>query len=395
MGKYNFDRQVDRTCTSDLKWNRDHMKAYHYDAPDDMIPMWLADTDFACAPVIVNALRERVEKEIYGYCAPCKAFFDAVIYWEKLRFGWDVTATWISTMPSVVGGINAAVRAFSDLGDGVIIQTPVYDPFMKIVMRSGRTMVNNQLVCTDGHYTMNFDELEMMAAEPRNKVMVLCSPHNPVGRVWTPEELRRVAEICLRNHVVLVSDEIHSDIVYSGHKHSPILSLDKRYEQNFIHLSAASKSFNIAGLKFSVAIIPNEELRKRFIDSQLAISLDVKNTFGIEGTQAAYSPEGNEWLNEEVAYMEANANFAVEYIQANFKKITVRKPEGTFLLWLDYRGLGLTDEEFIRKVNMEAGVISISGAQYGKGGEQHLRVNIGTTRKNLQDALERIKIVFE
>lgn len=390
--KYDFDRVVDRKQTNDLKWHSQAVSSYLNRAvPEDMIPMWLADTEFACAPVIVDALRKRVDKEIFGYCAPMASFYQAVSYWQKMRFGWEVRPEWMMYMPSVVSGINIAVRAFSQEGDGVILQQPVYDPFASIVKNAGRRVVNNALVCREGHFEMNLDELEELAARPENKIMLLCSPHNPVGRVWTKEELTGVAEICLKHHVLLVSDEIHGDIIYEGHKQIPVLSLDKRFEENFIHLTAPGKTFNVAGLKSSVSIIPNQKVREAFVKMQVAMSLDVKNTFGIEGVIAAYTPEGAEWVRQEVQYMQANVDYVEEYLKENMPEATMVRPEGTFLCWLDLSGLRLGDQEIFKRVILDAAVICVPGPWFGPGGEEHLRLNIGCPQTILTTALERMR----
>lgn len=390
--KYNFDKELDRINTNDLKWNVSLVKSYlDYPIREDMIPMWVADTDFACPPVILEALSKRLNKEVLGYCSPLKGFYNAIKYWEKRRFDWEIEEKWVSAIPTVVSGINIAIRTFSNPGDGVIIQTPVYDPFTSIVQRCERKVINNQLVCKNGYYEINFDELQELAAVESNKIMILCSPHNPVGRVWSAEELKRVADICLENNVVLISDEIHSDIVYKGYKHYPVLNLDKKYEKNIIHLSAPSKSFNIPGLKMAYAIIPNVELKKEFDKTQVAMSLDVKNTFGIEGVTAAYTPEGEEWLEEEIEYMQGNIKFLEEFIREKLPKVKIGNTEGTFLCWLDCSNLGLSDNELVKRVVIDAGVVCVPGTWFGKGGEQHIRLNIGCTRRNLELALERIK----
>lgn len=393
--KYDFDRKVDRKQTNDMKWHSEAVASYlHREIPEEMIPMWLADTDFACAPVIVEALKKRVEKEIFGYCAPMKSFYQAVNYWQKMRFGWDVKAEWITYLPSVVAGINIAVRTFTEEGDGVIIQQPVYDPFATIVKNDNRKVVNNGLVIRDGRFAMNLEELEMLAACPENKMLVLCSPHNPTGRVWTKEELTAVAEICLKHNVMIVSDEIHGDIIYEGHRQYPILSLDERYEQNFIHLTAPGKTFNVAGLKGSISIIPNKDIRDAFVKTQTAMSLDVKNTFGIEAVIAAYSPEGAEWARQEVAYMQSNVDFLEEFVKENMPGASMIRPEGTFLGWLDLSGLGLGDEEIFKRVVLEAAVICVPGPWFGPGGEEHLRINVGCPRSMLKEAMERIRSVL-
>lgn len=390
--KYDFDRIVDRKSTYDMKWHSAAVESYlHCKIPENMIPMWLADTEFACAPVIVDAVRKRAEKEIYGYCAPMPDFYRAVCWWQKTQFDWDVKPEWINYVPTVVAAINIAIRTFTKEGDGVIIHQPVYDPFASIIEQCGRTVVNNGLVLRDGRFCINFEELESLAADPHNTMLVLCSPHNPVGRVWTEKELRTLAEICLKHNVMVVSDEIHSDIVYNGHKHHPLLSLDLRYSDSFIHLTAPGKTFNVAGLKVSAAIIPNEERRKQFAKTQIAMSLDVRNTFGIECVSAAYSPEGDEWMRQELAYLQDNVDFAEQYVRENMPGVSMVRPEGTFLCWLDLSGTGLDDRELFDRIILKAGVICVQGPWFGPGGEGHMRLNIGCPRSMLADALNRIR----
>lgn len=389
---YDFDRKVDRKSTNDMKWHAKAVSSYlHRPVPEEMIPMWLADTDFACAPVIVDALRERVDKEIFGYCAPMESFYQAVCYWQRKRFDWEVDPSWITYIPSVVAGINIAIRTFSKEGDGIIIQQPVYDPFASIVKNDNRKVVNNGLLCRDGRFEMNLDELETLASDPENTMMILCSPHNPVGRVWTKEELRAVADICLRHGVMLVSDEIHGDIIYDGHVHYPLLSLDEKYAQNFIHLTAPGKTFNVAGLKASMSIIPNEEIRNAFVKTQVAMSLDVKNTFGLESVIAAYTPAGYEWAQQEIMYMQKNVDFVENYVQEKMPGVSMIRPEGTFLCWLDLSGLKLGDKEIFKRVTLDAAVICVPGTWFGPGGEEHLRLNVGCPREMLTEALERIR----
>lgn len=389
---YDFDRKVDRKSTNDMKWHAKAVSSYlHRPVPEEMIPMWLADTDFACAPVIVDVLRERVDKEIFGYCAPMESFYQAVCYWQRKRFDWEVDPSWITYIPSVVAGINIAIRTFSKEGDGIIIQQPVYDPFASIVKNDNRKVVNNGLLCRDGRYEMNLDELETLASDSENTMMILCSPHNPVGRVWTKEELRAVADICLRHGVMLVSDEIHGDIIYDGHVHYPLLSLDEKYAQNFIHLTAPGKTFNVAGLKASMSIIPNEEIRNAFVKTQVAMSLDVKNTFGLESVIAAYTPAGYEWAQQEIMYMQKNVDFVENYVQEKMPGVSMIRPEGTFLCWLDLSGLKLGDKEIFKRVTLDAAVICVPGTWFGPGGEEHLRLNVGCPREMLTEALERIR----
>lgn len=393
--KYDFDRKVDRIHTNDMKWHAKAVSMYlHREIPETMIPMWLADTDFACAPCIVEAIKNRAEKEIFGYCAPMASYYQGICWWQQQRHNWTVSPGWITQLPSVVAGINIAIRAFTQEGDGIIIQQPVYDPFASIVKGAGRKVVNNALLERDGQFVMNYEELEQLAADPDNKMLVLCSPHNPVGRVWTEVELRRLADICLSHGVMVVTDEIHSDIVFDGHRHFPLLQLDQRYAENFILLNAPGKTFNVAGLKSSFSIIPNESIRKQFEAMQVAMSLDVKNTFGLEGTIAAYSPEGLEWMEQELAYIQDNMDFAVDFVEKHMPGARLVRPEGTFLCWLDLSALPFNDEELFQRVILEAAVICVPGPWFGPGGEKHLRLNAGCPRSMLQEALERIQKVL-
>ena len=390
--QYEFDREIDRKHNCDLKWNKALLEArLSATVAEDFIPMWIADTDFACAPHILEAVRARTEQEIFGYCGPTEQFYEAVCWWEKQRFSWDVQPKQITALPSVVAGINIAIRAFSKEGDGVIIQPPVYDPFSDIVRRTGRNVVNNPLKKVNGRYEMDFELLERQAAEPSTRMMILCSPHNPVGRVWSREELTRLADICIRNEVLLISDEIHSDIVYEGHTHYPLLSLSGDYGAHVIHLTAPSKTFNIPGLKCSIAVIADEGLKHRFDEMRLAMSLDIRNTFGLEGVMAAYSPASEPWLREELAYLKGNIAFVSSFVKEHLPEIEMEEPEGTFLCWLDCKGLGLPEEELLRRINLEAGVVCIPGTWFGPGGENHLRLNVGCTRAILQKALLKME----
>lgn len=387
-----FDRRYDRSKTNDLKWRKEGMAAYlNGRMREDAIPMWIADTDFGCMEGIVNAVKARANHGIYGYCGPAADFGERIIFWERERFGWDIREEWITALPSVVSGINIAIRAFSKEGDGIIVQTPVYDPFMSVIRRTGRVPVFNPLQVSDGRYEMDYEGLEELARRPENRMLILCSPHNPVGRVWTEKELRRLGEICEQNNVTVVSDEIHSDIVYGGFRHTPLLSVRESFASHFIHLSAPGKTFNVPGLKVSFALIPDRERKARFDEMQLAMSLDIRNTFGMECISACYTPEGISWLERLIKYLEGNADRVQRFVEEEMPAVRMRKPEGTFLCWLDFSQLGISDEELLRRVNEEAGVVCVPGSWFGPGGEGHIRLNIGCQREVLEEALRRIR----
>uniref|UniRef100_UPI003AB8A6D3 MalY/PatB family protein n=1 Tax=Candidatus Allofournierella excrementavium TaxID=2838591 RepID=UPI003AB8A6D3 len=310
---YDFDRKVDRKSTNDMKWHAKAVSMYlHREIPETMIPMWLADTEFACPPCIVKAVEARAAKEIFGYCAPMESYYAAVCGWQKRRHNWDVSPAWVTQLPSVVAGINIAIRAFSQPGDGVIIQQPVYDPFATIVQQAGRVVVNNALVETGHGFEMNFDELARLAAKPENKIMVLCSPHNPVGRVWSREELLQVGRICQRHGVTVFSDEIHADFVWQG-KHQVFAAVDPAFAAFTITATAPSKTFNIAGLQVSNIFIADEALRAKFRHAYNASGYSQLNAAGLVAAEAAYRG-GETWYNAVKAYVVDNIAYMREFI---------------------------------------------------------------------------------
>lgn len=388
--KFDFDRIVDRKSTNDMKWNSKAVESYlHVPIPENIIPMWLADMDVSCPPTVQEAVIDRAKKEIYGYCAPTPEFMKAVCYWQKERHNFDVDASWIGDIPSVVAGINIAIRTLTKEGDGVIIQQPVYDPFETIVKRCKRKVVNNALICEEGYYTMDYELLEKQAKDPNNKLMILCSPHNPAGRVWKAEELEKAAEICIANGVKIIVDEIHSDIVFKGYKHYPLMSLKEEYKNEVIMLTSPGKTFNVAGLKMAISIIANEEIRKAFNETKLAMSLDVRSTFGIESIIHCYKEENIEWLEQLLDYIEGNADFVCDYVEKNMPGVKFRKPEGTYLGWLDMSGTNIPDNEIMKDIILGTGVICFPGNWFGPGGEGHIRLNMGCPKSMLEDALDR------
>lgn len=293
-------------------------------------------------------------------------------------------------MPTVVSAINMAIRAFSDPGDKVIIQQPVYEPFAGLIAKTGRIMVNNGLICKDGRYEMDFALLEEQTADPKAKIMILCSPHNPVGRVWTKEELSRLGDICKRNGVLVISDEIHSDIVFHGNVHTPFpMASDAPH----ILCTAPGKTFNVAGLRISNMLSSSLEIKQRYDQEINAYSYSSSSTFGLEAVQAAYSPEGEAWLEELLTYLEGNAKIVEDWAKAH--KVGYAKSEGTFLSWLDFSTVGLTDGDVMKKIICGQEVVCVPGPWFGKGGEGHLRLNIGCTRKTLLEALARIESVLK
>lgn len=383
---YNFDRLIDRKSTSDIKWRTQGLRAFlPVEVSEDFIPMWIADMDFACPPCIVDAVTARAGQEIFGYCAPRDGYVEALKWWYSSRFGLELKKEWLSVLPTVVAAINMGIRAFTQPGDQVIIQQPVYDPFASLVAKTGRELVNNALLFRDGDYYMDFDLLEKQAADPRAKVLILCSPHNPVGRVWTREELARLGEICKRHQVLVISDEIHSDIVFSGHSHTPFpLASDAPC----ILCTAPGKTFNVAGLRASNIFIFDPELKKQYDATCAAHSMPGSSTFGLAAVEAAYSPAGAEWLAQLLDYLEENARLVDRWAKEHHLGFTM--PQGCFLCWLDLSPAGLTDQEIQKKIIVGQEVVCVPGPWFGPGGEGHLRLNIGCPCSILEEALRRI-----
>lgn len=392
-----FNEKIDRRKSGDIKWCPEvvsqNIKAR---VDDNMLPLWVADMDFKSAPPIMAALEERLAHGIFGYCHPTTPCLKAVTWWQGRRFGWRVDPEWVQMTPTVVSAINIAIRAFTEPGDGVIVQQPVYRPFSDIVTGSGRRAVNNALVSDGaGYYTMDLEALRQQTADPRTKMLILCSPHNPVGRVWHPEELRALADICLENNVLVVTDEIHSDLIYPGHTHYNLMALSPKYEDAFIYLSGPGKTFNIPGLTVAYAIIPNGDKRRAFIAEQRALTLEIENTFGLAALTAAYSEAGETWMLKLLHYLEGNVTVLGEFVEKKLPGVTMKRPEGTYLCWLDFRGTGFNDRAIREKIMGEAGVIGNAGPWFGQGGEGFLRLNVGCTRQTLEEALWRIKSVLE
>ena len=384
--KYDFDEVIDRTGTSCLKYDF----AAERGMPEDVLSLWVADMDFHTAQPILDRLHRAVEHGIFGYTEGKEEYFDAVHSWYQTRFHWDVKRSWLIKTPGVVFSLAMAVRAFSEAGDAVLIQQPVYYPFSGVIKDNGRTLVNSPLVLTDGHYEIDFEDFERKITENDVKLFLLCSPHNPVGRVWKEWELKRIGEICLRHHVIVAADEIHSDFVYPGNEHRVFADLCAEFADISVTCTAPSKTFNLAGLQISNIFIPNRELRRRFRGEVNSAGYSQVNTMGLFACQAAYE-EGGEWLSQLKDYLYENLLFVKEYLEENMPQIRLIWPEGTYLIWLDCRGLGISDAELNRRIVHEAKLWLDAGNIFGESGEGFLRINIACPRSTLKEALERMK----
>lgn len=383
---FDFDRITERKGTNSLKYDfaRERGKS------EDVIPLWVADMDFQVAPCIQERLDKAVKHGIFGYTESKDDYFAAVSGWYRERFGWETKESWLVKTPGVVYAIAMAIRAFTAEGDAVLIEQPVYYPFGQTIKANNRKLVNSPLKLVDGKYVMDFDDLEQKIIAEKVKLFVLCSPHNPVGRVWTEEELRRVGDICLKHHVLVVADEIHSDFVYEGHKHHVFASLGEKYADNAIICTAPSKTFNLAGLQISNIFIPNANIRKQFKRQIDATGYCEVNTMGLFACQAAYEG-GAQWLDELKLYLKGNLDYVREFLKEKLPEIKLVEPEGTYLVWLDFRGLGLTEVQLEELVSKRAKLWLDSGAMFGPEGEGFERVNITCPRSVLKQALEQLE----
>ena len=385
--KYNFDEVIDRKNTDSMKWSASYLERHFGSA--DCVPLWVADMDFRTAQPVIDAVTERAGHSIYGYALPGDEFYEAVIKWQKRRNGWEVKKEWIVFSPGVVPALWHIVRTFCSPGEKVILQSPVYYPFYKVIEDNGCQVINNRLINNGGRYEMNFEELERQAEDSSVKMMILCSPHNPVGRVWTKEELRRVSEICFANDVLLVSDEIHSDLVFRPNVHTPAASLSEELMMNTITCMAPSKTFNLAGVQVSDVIVPDRRLRRKLAGSLKSAGV-MPNVFGLAAQTAAYN-EGEEWLEQLLEYLAGNLDFMENFITSELPEVKFRRPEGTYLAWLDFSGYGFTTEELQNRMKNKAGVALDDGYIFGDGGEPCQRINFACPRSVLIKAMEKLR----
>ncbi|MBM2847627.1 MAG: cystathionine beta-lyase, partial [Anaerolineales bacterium] len=385
--QYDFSQEINRRGTHSIKWGfmqdeEDPLRAKPTEAffgENRILPLWVADMDFASPRPVVEALIERAEHGIYGYTGKTDSYCEAVVNWMRKRHGWEIAPEWICTTPGVVPALNMLVRAFVAPGERVLIQRPVYYPFFGAIENNGAEMVVNPLVYENGRYRMDFGDLEEKARDPRVRLAILCSPHNPVGRVWTADELTRFGEICLKNDVLIVSDEIHGDLIYRGNKFVPLARLGEAFAQNAITCTAPSKTFNLAGLHTSNIIISNPELRGRFEKTLQSNGLFGINAFGVVAVEAAYN-HGEEWLAQVLDYLEGNLRYLEDYVSGRIPQVTVIRPEGTYLVWIDCRRLGLDKDGLKRLMLKEARVYLDEGFLFGPEGEGFERINIACPR---------------
>ena len=382
---YDFDTVTDRKNTNAIKYDLAKKRG----KPEDAVSLWVADMDFPTAPCIQKAVAEKAAHGIWGYSRPDNRYYDALKKWYKERHNFEVQNEWVVNTPGVCFALATAVKAFTNEGESVLIQKPVYYPFFNIINSLQRKVVNSSLILKNNHYEIDFDDFERKIVQENVKMFILCSPHNPGGRVWTKQELQKISEICLAHNVLVVSDEIHSDITFGSNVHTVYGSLSEQALKNSIICTAPSKSFNLAGLQFSNIFIADEKLRKAFSEELDKTGYDEPSVFGIVAATAAYS-EGADWFDSVKSYIWENILFAKKYIEENAPQIKVLVPEGTYLLWLDFSKTGLSDSEINDRVLNKAKVWLDSGSMFGKEGEKFQRINCATPRIILEDALKRI-----
>lgn len=386
MTDYNFNLEIDRHNTNSLK----HDFVAEKGKPADVLPMWIADMDLRTAQPILDALHKAVEHGIFGYSEVKDEYYQAVAAWFKKHFGWETKPEWLVKTPGIVYALVTAVKAMTNEGDNVIILTPVYYPFYSVVRKNNRNLVESELKYVDGHYEIDFDDFEAKIRDNNVKMFISCSPHNPIGRVWTKDELRKIGEICEKYGVFVVSDEIHCDFALPNHPHSVFAEACPNMAERCVVCTAPSKTFNIAGLQVSNIWIPNEEYRNKFVDEMDKDGYSLLNTLGLVAAQAAYE-SGEEWLDECKAYLLENLNFVREFLRDRVPEIKLVEPEGTYFAWLDCSALGLDKDALEDFMTNKAKLWLDAGYIFGENGNEFQRVVLACPRKTLEEAMLRLE----
>ncbi len=382
---YDFDKIVDRRNSGSYKW--DGMKRLF--GRDDLLPFWVADMDFATPKPVTDAFKQRLEHPVFGYKARGESYCRAILKWLAVRHGWVVKREWLTFCPpGVVQSIHMLVNLLSEPGDEIILQTPAYNPLINVVTGNNRKLLRNELKLTGNRYEIDFDDLTRKISG-KTRLMILCSPHNPSGRVWKEDELGKLTDICIDNNIKIISDEIHADFVYKGHRHIPLGSLSDKARNNAITCLSAGKTFNISGLQQAVLVIPDEATRTLFEEARDVAQINLDNIFSEVATEAAYTHCG-EWLDQLITYLQCNVEYLSDYLGKNLPEVNVIKPEGTYLVWLDMRELGKSSREINDLLVNRAGVALYEGKEFGEKREGFFRMNIACPRTLLSDGLKRI-----
>ncbi|MGE6552950.1 MalY/PatB family protein [Bacillus mycoides] len=383
--KFDYNQQIDRFDTASYKWDQSKILF----ETEDILPMWVADMDFMSPSAVVNALINRATHGVYGYTIIPDSYYSSIIDWLKRRHDSMVQKEWITHSPGVVTALSILVSCLTKPGDKVLIQSPVYHPFYDVVLQQNRELVTNNLILEDGRYTMDLKDLENKI-DSSVKVMLLCNPHNPVGRVWDEQELERLGALCAKHNIIVISDEIHCDLIYKGNKHVPFSSISEKMKSTSITCISTSKTFNLAGLKTCNLIIQNPHIKELYEKKLKMLSLHSESFFGITAVEAAYT-HGEEWLNQLLIYLEGNLNFLLDYFKQHIDEVKVIKPEGTYLVWLDFRGLRMNKENIEKWMYQKAKLALNEGSMFGENGNGFLRMNIACPRATLEEGLSRIR----
>ncbi len=385
--RFDFDKLINRENTDSVKY--DMRKEYFGET--DLLPMWVADMDFPVSEEISKVIIQRAMHPVYGYSFRNEAYYNAIVNWLNKRHQWKIKADWIRFSPGIVTAVNMAIQTFSKPGDGVIVQPPVYFPFFNAIKNNGRRMIENELINNNGHYEIDFNLLEKQAKEA--KILLLSSPHNPVSRCWTKEELTAMGEICLKNQVLIVSDEIHNDLILPGFHHTPIAALSSDLLANTVTFIAPSKTFNLAGFFTSSVIISNDRLRSAFDKTLKALHLIHGNLFGTIASTAGYQ-HAAPWLDALMVYIKGNFDYFMQFIDEKLPMLKMSPPEATYLAWVDFRETGYTDDALNELLIKKAKVGFSRGSTFGTGGEGFMRINMGTQRARVVEMSERLLKVF-
>jgi len=380
--RYDFDEVIPRRGTNSYKWDTE--------TKEDVLPMWVADMDFRTAPAVVDALKKRVEHGIFGYTKVPSEYYDSIVDWFRRKHNWTIKRDWIIYTTGVVPALSAIIKALTSPGDKILVQTPVYNCFFSSIRNNGCEIVTNPLIYINGTYQINFDDLEKKAADPKVKLLLLCNPHNPAGRVWTKQELVRIGKICLQNGIVIVADEIHCELVFPGHTYTPFASVSEEFLMHSVTCTSPSKAFNLAGLQIANIISADTNIRMR-IEKAINVNevCDV-NPFGIEALMAAYN-NSEEWLDKLNHYLFANYNYLKNYFKEHLPQFPVIRLEGTYLVWIDCSVLKLSSKEIVKTL-LKRGKIRVNeGSLYGEAGDHFIRINIACPRQTLIDGLNRIR----
>ncbi|NLB52817.1 MAG: pyridoxal phosphate-dependent aminotransferase [Syntrophomonadaceae bacterium] len=388
---YDFTTVVDRSCHGSAKWEQ--MKRWNPDVSPGVVPFSVADMELKNPPEITEGLKKYIDEAILGYCMPTEDYLNAVCGWMERRHDWEIKKEWIIGSPGVVNAFFTAVKAFTEEGDGIMIQTPVYYPFYRAIKSNRRTLVKNPLKFTGSTYVIDFEDLEEKARDPKNKMLLFCSPHNPVGRVWTPEELKRVGEICLENDVLIISDEIHFDLIMPGNQHTVFADLSEELADHMMVCTAPSKTFNLAGLQTSNIIIPNDKLRGRYLEEMRTSGAYSLNILGYKACEIAYT-QCEEWLEQLIKLVHHNHLELKNFMAENLPVIKVFDLEGTYLQWMDFRCLGLDKEELEKFLHHEAQIFFDEGYVFGEEGAGFERMNLACPTWVMMEAVERLAVAI-